>query len=150
MTESGPSEEVLPPRILGIDPGERRVGVAVSDPMGWTAQPVEVIDARGGDAAVVDRIREIAREYEAAKIVVGYQINMDGSHGPRAKVVDAFVARLAEATSIPVETSDERLTTVEAEDALRQSGMSWQKQRKKVDVVAAQLILQRYLDGRKS
>lgn len=137
-------------RVIGIDPGDRRIGVAVSDPLGWTAQGVTVIQRRGDTAAVLAEIGELVDRYEARLIVVGLPINMDGSHGPRAKLVDAFVADLRKVVAIPIETIDERLTTVEAEDALREAGLSRDKRKKRIDMVAAQLILQRYLDQDRS
>ena len=141
------SGDELVARVVGIDPGERRIGVAVSDPLGWTAQGVAVVEVRGDRAAAIAEIAEIVAGYEARLVIVGLPINMDGSHGPRAKIVEAFVAELQKVVEVPVETVDERLTTVEAEESLREGGLSRDKRKKKVDMVAAQLILQRYLDS---
>jgi len=136
------------PRVLGIDPGDRRIGVAVSDPLGLTAQGVTVLRTGGGrhDARAMEAIREIADRYEVERIVVGMPLNMDGSRGPRAEAASAFVRRLAGVVALPIETIDERLTTVEAEEALAEAGLSWRKRRDRVDRVAAQMILQRWLD----
>ena len=145
-----PAADATPkPRVLGLDPGDRRIGIAVSDPLGWTAQPVAVIDrksAKGTGDRAFESIRDLVEEYEAEAVIVGLPVNMDGSHGPRVRVVEAFIRRLREFVSIPIHTIDERLSTVEAEEALLAQGLSRDKRKRRIDVVAAQLILQRYLD----
>jgi putative Holliday junction resolvase len=137
-------------RIMGIDYGEKRIGVAVSDPMGWTAQGLEVITKVNSREDAVKSVLELAEEYETELIVVGLPINMNGSHGPGAEKARKFASRLAEVSQIPVELWDERLTTMEAEKVLISANMRRSKRRKVIDKVAAVLILQGYLDRRNS
>lgn len=133
-------------RLLGIDHGDARTGVAVSDGLGLTAQPKELIRERDM-AKTAARVAQIARELEAAKVVVGLPVNMNGTEGPRAKKARKFGARLEELLDMPVRFWDERLTSVQAERALRGRGS---RQRKaKVDVISAQIMLQSYLDAKK-
>ncbi len=135
-------------RILAIDPGERRLGVAVSDPLGLTAQGVEVVHRKkAGFEQVLRRLGELADHYDVGRIIVGLPLNMDGSRGPRARRAEAFAKELGQRVSVPVDLVDERLTTVEAEDSLRERGLSAAKRKERVDVVAAQLLLQRVLDA---
>lgn len=133
-------------RILGLDLGDKRIGVALSDPMGWTAQGLEVIPAAGGAKSDIKKIKEIAQKYEVEKVVVGLPLNMDGSPGPRAEKARAFAGRLAGVLGLPVETWDERLTTAEAERLLIEADMKRSKRRQVIDKMAAVLILQNYLD----
>ena len=130
-------------RILAVDHGDRRSGVAISDPLGMSAQPLESIQ-QSHQQKLVARIAEIAAEREAVRILVGLPLNMDGSEGPRAAAARSFGASLAEATGLPVEFADERLTTVEAERVL--AGQPRKVKRERTDVVAAQIFLQCYLD----
>ena len=134
-------------RVLGIDLGDKRIGVALSDPMGWTAQGLDVITGGGGSKGDIRRIREIAAKYEVEKVVVGLPLNMDGSSWPRAEKARDFASRLARAIGLPVELWDERLTTVEAERLLSEADMKRDKRRQVVDKMAAVLILQNYLDA---
>jgi putative Holliday junction resolvase len=131
-------------RILGIDLGRARIGVAVSDELGMLAHPVETIPARS-DA--VRRIAEIVREKNAERVVVGLPRHMNGSVGTGAVEALAFVEKLRALVSCEVVTWDERLTTMAANRALRESGQKIRDSRKVVDQVAAQMILQGYLDG---
>ncbi|MCD6406176.1 MAG: Holliday junction resolvase RuvX [Planctomycetes bacterium] len=132
-------------RILGVDYGEKRIGLAVSDPTGLIAQPLEVI--AGGDPAAAARgIAEVAARYEAAEIIIGLPRNMNDTLGPKAEEALAFKALLENATDLDVATWDERLSTVRAERSLRETGWSRRKRQKRVDMVAAQVILQGYLD----
>jgi putative Holliday junction resolvase len=134
-------------RILGIDVGTVRVGVALSDPLGLTAQPLEVIDRRRQDPFA--RLVAIIEEQEVGRIVVGYPLRLDGSTGPAAQQVDAFITALGRQVKLPIERWDERLTTVAAERAMIEGGARRERRRQAVDKVAAALILQSYLEGRR-
>ncbi len=132
-------------RILGVDFGDARTGVAVSDPLGITAQPREVVSDRDM-ARTAERVAGIARELEVAGIVIGLPIHMSGKEGERAKRAREFGALVGELSGISVTYWDERLTSAQAARILKGRGS---KQRKaKIDVVSAQLILQSYLDAR--
>jgi putative Holliday junction resolvase len=131
-------------RILGIDFGQARIGIAVSDELGMLAHPVETIPARG-DAA--QRIAEIVREKNAERVVIGMPRHMNGSVGEAARDALAFAEKLRTVLSCEVVTWDERLTTMAANRALRDSGQRTRNSRGFVDQVAAQMILQGYLDG---
>jgi putative Holliday junction resolvase len=131
-------------RILGIDLGRARIGVAVSDELGMLAHPVETIPART-DAA--QRIAEIVREKDAERVIVGLPRHMNGSVGTGATEALAFVKKLQALLSCEVLTWDERLTTTAANRALRESGRKTRDSRGIVDQVAAQMILQSYLDS---
>ncbi|MDD4334782.1 MAG: Holliday junction resolvase RuvX [Desulfotomaculaceae bacterium] len=135
-------------RVLGLDLGDKRIGVALSDPLGWTAQGLAVIAGAGGAKSNIRRIREIAEEHEVEKVVVGLPLNMDGSAGPRAEKARAFAGRLAGALGLPVELWDERLTTVQAERLLIKADIKRARRRQVIDKMAAVLILQNYLDAR--
>ncbi len=137
-------------RIMGLDVGDATIGVAVSDPMGWTAQGIEVIRRRGKEAEDFRRLSELISQWEVERIVVGLPKNMNGTIGPRAEKVLEFNGRLAEATGLPVETWDERLSTVVAEKALIQADVSRGKRKKVVDKLAAVIILQGWLDSRQA
>ena len=133
-------------RSLGIDYGEKRIGLAVSDPLGMFAQPLQAIEVGGDFAAAAARIVEIAEEYEAEELVIGLPKNLDDTIGFKAEEALAFKRLLEEKTSQPVIPWDERLSTVQAERHLRQTGWSRRKRARKVDMVAAGIILQGYLD----
>ncbi len=133
-------------RVLGVDLGTVRVGLAVSDPEGLMAQPLDVI----ASADAVEAIAERARELEVAEIVVGIPLRMSGARGPEAEAAEEFARSLEEATDLPVRRWDERLSTVEAERAMRAAGASARKQHGVVDKVAAALILDAYLESRRS
>jgi putative Holliday junction resolvase len=136
-------------RVLGVDHGERRSGVAVSDPLGVTVRPVGEIVADTPEA-MVSKVVELVREHEVECVVVGHPVNMDGSRGDRARSVEAFAEALGRAIDpIPVELQDERLTTWEA--ARLVDGKRRRKTRdlkQAVNLKAAELILQNYLQGR--
>lgn len=132
--------------VLALDFGERRIGVAGSDPMGVTAQPVGVIE-RTSLKEDIARIGDFVRRRNAEKIVVGLPVNMDGSEGPQAKRARGFAANLGRALDIEVELWDERLTTVQAERALLESDRSRAKRREVRDGVAAALLLESYLEA---
>jgi putative Holliday junction resolvase len=133
-------------RILGIDLGDKKIGLALSDPMGWTAQGLEVITSKGAIDEDISKIKEYVDQYEVEKIIVGLPLNMDGSSGPRAEKARAFAARLGKKLNIAVEMTDERLTTVAAERFLLEADLSRKKRRKVIDKMAAVMILQSYLD----
>jgi len=136
-------------RVLCLDVGDRRIGVAVSDPMGWTAQGVCVIERASADEDL-RRIARLAAEFDASAVVCGFPVNMNGTPGPQAEKVAEFASRLREATGLEVNLWDERLSTMAAERALDEAGMGWRKKRKVVDMTAACLILQSYLESRRS
>lgn len=134
-------------RILGLDYGDRKIGVAISDAFGWTAQGVEVID-RKRTKDVDARIVELIRELEVTEIVVGLPKNMNGSVGPRGQLSMEFAESLKESVQLPVHLWDERLTTVSAERTLIEADVSRKKRKLVVDKMAASLILQNYLDAK--
>jgi putative pre-16S rRNA nuclease len=134
------------PRILGLDHGERRTGVAVSDPLGVTAQPVEEIVVSSAEE-LIDRVSALVHEYDVARVVVGHPRNMDGSVGARARSVEAFASRLATAIQpVPVELVDERLSTWEASQRLRSRKTKPHEKKTALNLMAARVILQSYLD----
>lgn len=136
-------------RIMGLDVGSKAVGVAVSDPFGWTAQGVEIIKINEAvEEFGIERVGELIKQYEVSKIVIGLPKNMNNSIGPRAEASLAYGELIKKAFNLPVEYQDERLTTVQAERMLIEEGNTSRKKRKKViDKVAAVMILQNYLDG---
>ena len=132
-------------RILGLDVGDRRIGVAISDRMGWTAQGLETIENTGRNA-VHAKLKKIVDEYKPGKIVIGLPLNMDGSEGNRAEMVKRFGQAMKSIYSGEIIYWDERLTTVSAHRAMIDGGVRRKKRKQKVDQVAAILILQSYLD----
>jgi putative Holliday junction resolvase len=134
-------------RVLGIDPGSKRVGIAVSDPTGTVAQPLTWIDAQP-EETLVDRLIRLAGEQQAGELVVGLPWRMDGSQGPEAHSARQLASRLRRASGLPVTLVDERLTSVAAERALISAGQTRQRRRELADQVAAALILQGHLDSR--
>ncbi len=137
-----------PVRVMGLDIGERRIGVAVSDPLGWTAQGIEVID-RKRSPDWLTRIKELVDELEVTQIVVGLPRNMDGSIGPRGEMSKEVALVLKEHLGLSVHLWDERLSTAAAERSLLAADMSRAKRKKVIDRVAASWILQGYLDAQK-
>ena len=133
-------------RMLGVDIGEVRIGLALSDPSGMICTPLTTLDANGAPHDQ-ERIAELATEHEAVAIVVGLPINMDGSHGPAARRAQAFARMLRTLTSLPVMLHDERLTSHEAEARLRAAGVQPSRNKKQIDSAAAALILESYLAG---
>lgn len=134
------------PRILGIDYGERRIGVAISDETATIATPVDTLDGTAPQQAA-RRIVELATERSVEKIVVGLPMRMDGSSGPSAEYAKAFGERLLKAGSCPVVYWDERFSSRTAEQALIEGGARRQKRKQVIDKLAAQIILQHYLDA---
>lgn len=133
-------------RIMGLDFGDKRIGVAVSDPLGWTAQGITVLKRKASLAADMAQIRELAAKYEVGRIVLGLPRNMDGSSGIQADKVKAFAAELSARLKVPVEFWDERLTTKAADKLLIGADLSRARRRKVIDKMAASMILQGYLD----
>jgi putative Holliday junction resolvase len=132
-------------RVLALDFGTRRVGVAVSDPLGISAQPQAVLD--GEDPGLMASIARLTAEVGAQRIVVGLPMSLDGSEGPAARAVRRFADEVAAATGVPVDLLDERFTTVSAERVLVQAGLPGRRRRRLRDRVAATILLQAYLDG---
>lgn len=137
------------PRVLAIDPGQRRVGIAVSDPTGTVARALGFVDAQPM-AGLPERLVALAHEWEAEAMVVGLPRRLDGSDGPEAKAARALARRLRELSGLMVTLVDERLTSVAAERALIAAGEKRARRRQLSDQVAAALMLQQHLDGRKS
>jgi len=133
-------------RVLALDHGTKRIGVAVSDEMKMIASPLEYIPAESF-AGFLARLKEIIREKEVELILIGMPRNMDGSYGPAALKVQEFVAVLKDAITIPIKTLDERLTTVQAQRFLIQGNVRREKRKEKVDKTAAAVLLQSYLDN---
>jgi putative holliday junction resolvase len=134
-------------RILAIDHGTRRIGIAVSDELQMIAQPLEYIPAEPYAGFLV-RLKQLLGEKEVELVLVGIPRNMDGSYGPAAVKVQEFVAALKEAISIPIKTWDERLTSAQANRLLIQGNVRRDKRKEKVDKTAAAILLQSYLDSR--
>lgn len=134
-------------RMLGLDVGERRIGVAISIPEGCLAVPLRILD-RQGDAADAESIAELARAEQVEALVVGHPLSLDGSAGPQARRVEAFARLLGEVTGLPVELWDERLSSVQAERAPSATRGRTTRRRAPADDVAAAIILQSYLDRR--
>ncbi|WP_054635525.1 Holliday junction resolvase RuvX [Thalassobacillus sp. C254] len=134
-------------KVLGIDLGTRRIGIAVSDAMGWTAQGVETIHLKDEDVETsFPRIKELIKEYEITKIVVGLPKNMNGTIGPRGEQCQEYAQSLEKEVSLPVVMYDERLTTQAVERTLISADVSRKKRKQVVDKMAAVMILQGYLD----
>lgn len=137
-------------RILGLDYGDKTVGVAVSDPFGWTAQGLEIIKRNNENEykQSLGRLAQIIDEYGVEKIVLGYPKNMDNSEGPRCEKTRAYKERLEKRfVNIPVVLWDERLSTVAAYRSLHEGGIAGARSRQVIDKMAAVHILQGYLDS---
>lgn len=136
-------------RILGLDVGDKRIGVSISDEMGWTAQGLEVITRQGDEAQDLERITALMKEYNVEKVIVGLPKNMNGTIGPRGELCKAFALHLEEVSGVPIQMWDERLTTMAAERTLIEADISRKKRKQVVDKLAAVMILQGYLDSQK-
>lgn len=132
-------------RALGLDIGKRRIGVAVSDPLGLVARPVETVHSVSLNVDMA-RITEIARELEAELIVVGDPLHMNGEAGTMSNRAHKFGEKLREVSGLAIEYCDERLTSVEAERILQDAGVPPRKARQQIDAMAAAVILQSYLN----
>jgi putative holliday junction resolvase len=133
-------------RILALDHGTKRIGVAVSDELKMIAQPLEYILAEPS-AGFLARLKELVQEKDVELILVGMPRNMDGSYGPAAQKVQDFVAVLRGALTVPIKLWDERLTSAQANRLLIQGGVRREKRKEKVDKMAAAILLQSYLDS---
>lgn len=135
-------------RVLSLDIGDKRIGVAVSDELSVTAQGIKTIE-RSEIEKDIRGIEALIKEYGVEKLVIGLPKNMDGTIGPQGEKVLRFVDKLTKKVEIPITLWDERLTSISAERILIQADLSRQKRKKIIDKVAATLILQNYLDSRR-
>ena len=133
-------------RILALDPGTKRIGVAVSDETKTIAQPLEWIPAEPF-AAFLERLKQILQEKEIDLVLIGMPRNMNGTYGPAAQKAEAFAAVLRNAITIPIKMRDERLTSLQANKMMIQGKVRRDKRKEKVDQMAAALLLQSYLDA---
>jgi putative holliday junction resolvase len=136
-------------RTLAVDPGSKRVGIAISDPTGTIAQALTTVAAAPGDTLAA-RLAGLARAHDAGRIIVGLPLRMDGTNGPEAAAARALAGQLRAESGLPVELVDERLTSVAAERSLIEGGMRREKRRVSVDRVAATLLLQSHLDRKRA
>ncbi len=137
------------PRILGVDYGERRVGLAVSDPSATIAQPLPTLLRRAGKRPPVQAVADLARAWQVEAVVVGLPLTLDGDESEWTRETRAFGDRLAERTGLPVHFVDERMTSLRAERAVRSLGLrrAEREDKRRVDAAAAVLILQAFLDS---
>lgn len=133
-------------RIMGLDVGEKRIGIAISDPLGWTAQGHSVLQ-RSSLKNDMAKLKELCQQLECQLLVVGLPRNMDGTLGFKAEEIQEFAAVLRENIGLPIEYWDERLTTRSAERVLLEADLSRRKRKQVIDKVAAVYILQSYLDA---
>jgi putative Holliday junction resolvase len=149
---SAPAGAVRRPgvRALGVDPGSKRIGLAVSDRSGTIASPLAVLQRSRSRQHDLHEIARVARQEECDVIVFGLPLNMDGSHGPAANAAVAEAARLATVAGVPVELHDERRTTASADRSMLDAGLNAIERRQRVDKVAAAIMLQSWLDARRS
>jgi putative holliday junction resolvase len=133
-------------RILSIDPGTVRVGLAVSDELGMLAHPLEVLAAEP-EGKLIKRLQEVVADKGVTLVLIGVPRNMNGSYGPAAEQARAFVGKLRPQLPVPIKTWDERLTSVQAHRLLDQTGISQKARREKTDSMAAAVLLQSYLDS---
>lgn len=134
------------PRLLGVDYGDARTGLAVSDALGMLANGIGYIKAPV-KREVADEIVRYANEYKVSRIIIGYPVNMNGTRGPRAEKVESLIELLKERTDIPIETFDERLSTAAAHRILNETGLKTKKRKTVIDTLSAQIILQNYMDS---
>ena len=133
-------------RILALDHGTKRIGVALSDEMGWTAQPLETYERRTLERDIA-HIQDLVRTHDVGQVLCGLPLRLSGEEGPAVQAVRQFIDRLAEALPVPIITWDERMTTKAAEDLLIAADMSRKKRKGVVDRVAAAILLQSYLEA---
>lgn len=137
-------------RTLGIDYGDSRVGVAITDPLGYTAQGLETIYHKGSDKVLLRRLDEIMQQYEISTIVVGMPINMNGTKTERVEVTEKFIHKLkCKYNKVKIETVDERLTTVEAHRTMNFLDVDKRKKKDLVDTISAVYILEIYMNKEK-
>ncbi|MDO7788703.1 Holliday junction resolvase RuvX [Desulforamulus aquiferis] len=134
-------------RIMGLDVGDKTIGVAISDPLGWTAQSIEVIRRKDNIDQDLSRLGELVKEYSVERFLVGMPKNMNGTIGPQGEKVMEFIEQLKRKIDLPVKIWDERLSTVAAERTLLEADVSRSKRKKVIDKMAAAVILQGYLDS---
>lgn len=139
-------------RILGLDYGSRTVGVAITDPLGYTAQMLETVTRKEENKLrrTYARIEEICKVYGVERVIVGLPLNMNDTEGERAALARNFGANVARRTGLPVEFVDERLTTVEAEEILIEGGVRRENRKAIIDQMAASLILRTYLESKEN
>ncbi|MFQ5854206.1 MAG: Holliday junction resolvase RuvX [Anaerolineae bacterium] len=135
-------------RIMALDVGERRIGVAVSDPLGIIARSLAVVK-RDTDETAIARIKTLMDEEDVGRLIVGFPRSLSGAVGPQARAVEAFARQIESAIDVPVEMWDERLSTVTAVRVLTERGQSAREQKQTIDAVAAAVILQDYLDAQR-
>ena len=143
---AGRQEVETKPRYLGLDVGNRRIGVAVSDELGLTAQPVMTLERRHNHRDDLRSLARLARRFGVAGIVVGNPLHLSGGVSPQAAKTQAFAAELGALTGLPIHLWDERLTTREAHRILYEAGHARQEHKRVVDQVAAALVLQEFLE----
>ncbi|MDP8230168.1 MAG: Holliday junction resolvase RuvX [Candidatus Gorgyraea atricola] len=132
-------------RILALDVGEKRIGVALSDALNLIAQGLETIK-RADDKETLTKIKELIKQHDVGKIIVGMPLNMDGSKGPSARSMEDFISLMKKDIEVGIEVVDERLTTAQGERILLEADVSRKKRKRSIDKIAAQLILQTYLE----
>jgi putative holliday junction resolvase len=142
------TSSALPGRILGLDVGARRIGIAISDPLGITAQGLETLH-RGNKKHDLHYFYKLIRDYDVKEIVVGLPLRMSGAEGTQAQKIQAFADDLRKQFKLPVHLWDERLTSAEANRLLRETDLSIEKRGQAVDRMAAILILQSWMDSRR-
>jgi putative Holliday junction resolvase len=133
-------------RLLALDVGERRIGVAVSDPIGMVARPLTTI-VRASRQADFEAIAQLVAEYEVEQVIVGLPLSLDGSEGPQARQTRRYAGRLAQALTVPITLWDERYSTVTATQILQGQGKRSRRARGDIDAAAAAVFLQSYLDA---
>jgi putative holliday junction resolvase len=136
-------------RILGLDYGDRHIGLALSDPLFITAQPLDTIQLEGSDAVRKAVVQALVRKHDIGRIVIGMPLRMDGSEGTRAEKTRTFAAWLEKAAGVPVEFFDERLTTHQALRSAQEQKIKIKDKRSAVNQIAAVIILQGYLENRR-
>ncbi len=134
---------------MALDVGDRRIGVALSDPTGMLATPVAAVDRATAQPSAIDEILRIAREQGAESIIVGLPLSLSGAEGEQARAVRGFVADLSARAELPVDTVDERYSTVQAQRLLQDADSHPSRDRGRIDASAAAVILQAYLDARR-
>ena len=138
-------------RILGIDYGDSRIGIAITDPLNITVQGLETIERKNSDKIVLKKLDEILEKYEIETIVVGMPLNMNGTKSERAEITEKFIHKLkCKYNNIKIETMDERLTTVEAHKTMNLLDINKTKKKNIVDTISAEYILEAYINKMKN
>lgn len=133
-------------KIMGLDYGEARTGVAISDELGMLAHGLETIEHGANEKKLIERIKEIISTNKIQKIVIGYPLNMNATKGPRIEKTDKFIEKLKKEVGLEIVKIDERLTTVSAHKTMTELNLTKDKKKKLVDTISATYILQMYLD----